>query len=133
MVIHAIYNKKHRIKMAKKNSKTLYIDLNVKESGIFSRFLNKKTDKDYNPEDIELLRKLFSNEKTRILYVLKTKKIKSIYDLAKTLKRDFKSVYQDLKILERFGFIEFHSEKKGDRESLKPVLKISSLNLVISI
>lgn len=120
--------------MSSKKSKTLYIDLNVKESGIFSRFLNKTANKkDYNPEDVELLRKLFSNEKTRILHVLKTKKIKSIYDLAKILKRDFKSVYQDLKVLERFGFIEFHSEKKGNRESLKPVLKISSLNLVISI
>jgi len=120
--------------MSSKKTKTLYIDLNVTEGGIFSRFLNKKTDKkDYNPEDIVLLRKLFSNEKTRILHALKVKKIKSIYDLSKILKRDFKSVYQDLKVLERFGFIEFHSEKKGERESLKPVLKIDSLNLVISI
>lgn len=120
--------------MPTKKSKTLFIDLNVSDEGILSRFLTKKTkDTEYNPEDIELLRKLFSNEKTRILHTLKKKKPKSIYDLAKILKRDFKSVYSDLKFLERFGFIEFHSEKNGNRESLKPVLKIDSLKLELTI
>jgi len=120
--------------MATKKTKTLFIDLNVVDSGIVSRFLTKKTKKtEYNPEDIELLRKLFSNEKTRILHTLKTKKPKSIYDLAKILERDFKSVYLDLKFLERFGFIEFYSEKKGKRESLRPVLVIDSLKLELTI
>ena len=120
--------------MASKKTKTLFIDLNVVGGGIVSRFLKKKTkETEYNPEDIELLRKLFSNEKTRILYTLKTKKPKSIYDLAKILERDFKSVYSDLKFLERFGFIEFYSEKKGKRESLRPVLKINSLKLELTI
>lgn len=120
--------------MATKKTKTLFIDLNVVEGGIVSRFLTKKTKStDYNPEDIELLRKLFSNEKTRILHTLKTKKPKSIYDLAKILGRDFKSVYSDLKFLERFGFIEFHSERVGKRESLKPILKIDSLKLELTI
>lgn len=120
--------------MPSKRSSTMYIDISAEEEGIVSRFLTKKTKKtDYNPEDIELLRKLFSNQKTRILYTLKQKKPKSIYDLAKMLKRDFKSVYKDLKFLERFGFIEFFSEKNGNRESLKPVLKINSLNLQINI
>jgi len=120
--------------MVTKRTSTLFVDLNVEEEGIFSKFLNRSTkDSEYNPKDIELLRKLFSNEKMRILYTLKKKKPKSIYQLATLLKRNFKSVYQDLKLLERFGFIEFYSEKKGKRESLRPVLKIDSLNLVLSI
>src|SRR3989338_6680552 len=120
--------------MAKKKSKTLYIDVNVVEEGIVSRFLKKKTtETEYNPKDIELLRKLFSNEKTRILYFLKNKKPGSIYELAKILKRDFKSVYEDLKLLERFEFIEFHAEKTGKKERLKPVLKSNRLELVITV
>lgn len=120
--------------MAKKEAKTLFIDLNVKKEGILSKFLNKTTkDSEYNPKDIELLRRLFSNEKTKILYILKTKKPKSIYQLAIFLKRDFKSVYQDLKLLERFGFIEFHLEKKGKRESFRPILKINEIKLVLTI
>lgn len=120
--------------MAARKTKTLFIDLNVIDGGIVSRFLTKKTkETEYNPEDIELLRKLFSNEKTRILHTLKIKKPKSIYNLAKILNRDFKSVYLDLKFLERFGFIEFYSEKRGKRESLKPILKIDSLKLELTI
>jgi predicted transcriptional regulator len=112
----------------------MYIDIGAEEEGIVSRFLAKKTRKsDYNPEDIELLRKLFSNQKTRILYTLKRKKPKSIYELSKILKRDFKSVYRDLKFLERFGFVEFIAEKNGSRESLKPILRIDSLSLQINI
>ena len=120
--------------MSSKKSKTLYIDLNVAEEGIFSKFLTRKTAKtEYDPSDIELLRKVFSNERAKILYFLKTKKPKSIYNLSKLLNRDFKSVYGDLKLLERFGFVEFHSEKRGKRESLKPVLKINNLVIEINI
>jgi len=120
--------------MAKnKESKTLYIALNATKKGIFSRYLSKKSEEDYNPQDIELLRKLFSNQKTRILYAVKKNSPKSIYGLAKILKRDFKSVYQDLKFLERFGFIEFHSERIGKRESLKPCLGAGTINISISI
>jgi predicted transcriptional regulator len=74
-----------------------------------------------------------SNEKARILYALKSEKPKSIYALAKILGRDFKSVRDDIKILERFGFIEFHSEKTGERESLMPVLIINKLQIIIDI
>lgn len=117
-----------------KREKTLFIDLNVVEGGIISKFLRKVTkDTEYNPKDVELLRKLFSSEKTRILHTLKKTAPNSIYDLAKILERDFKSVYEDLKFLERFGFIEFHSERKGKRTSHKPVLKIDSLKLEFNI
>jgi len=120
--------------MPTKKTKKLIIDLNVQKEGIVSRFLSKKTQEtEYNPEDIELLRKLFSNEKTRILYVLKKKKPSSIYALSKYLKRDFKSVYSDLKLLERFGIIEFYSEKRGNRESFIPSLIIDSLQLELNI
>jgi predicted transcriptional regulator len=120
--------------MASKQSKTLYVDLNAKEGGVISKFLNRNTkNTEYNPKDVELLRKLFSNEKMRILYTLKNKKPKSIYHLAMLLERNFKSVYQDLKLLERFGFIEFYAEKTGKRESLRPILKLDSLKLVLTI
>jgi predicted transcriptional regulator len=134
MAVHTIYIHNQRIKMAKKISKTLYVDVNVAEEGIFSKFLSKRAkESDYDPSDIELLRTIFSNEKTKILYTIKKHKPKSIYELAKILKRDFKSVYKDLKVLERFEFIEFYSEKVGNRESLRPVLALNELNITISI
>lgn len=73
------------------------------------------------------LRQLLSNEKARILHIIKTKKPKSIYELAKTLKRGFKSVNDDVKFLQRFGFIELVEEKTKNRVRHKPVIVIDEI------
>jgi predicted transcriptional regulator len=116
--------------MAQK-SKTRYVDINVNRENFVSKLIGDKKPHDFS--DIKLLRKLLSNEKSRILYALKHHHPVSIYALAKILGRDFKSVRDDTKLLERFGFIEFHSEKTGKRESLKPVLVIDKLQIIIDI
>ncbi len=115
----------------KKKSKTRYVDVNVNQGNFVSKLIGGKRSHDFS--DIKLLRKLLSNEKARILYALKLKKPKSIYALAKILGRDFKSVREDIKVLERFGFIEFHTTKTGKREALMPVLSINRLQIVINI
>ncbi|MFH1237857.1 MAG: hypothetical protein ABIH79_00795 [archaeon] len=115
----------------KKKTKIRYVDVNVKSGNFVSKLLGESKSQDFS--DIKLLRSLLSNEKARILYTLKSKKPKSIYSLSKILERDFKSVREDIKVLERFGFIEFHAEKTGKRESLKPVLVIDRLQIMIDI
>ena len=118
--------------MATKNkTKIRYVDVNVNKGNFVSKLIG--ADKSHDFSDIKLLRNLLSNEKARILYILKSKNPTSIYALAKLLGRDFKSVREDISVLERFGFIEFHSEKVGKRESLKPVLVINKLQIVIDI
>lgn len=120
--------------MASKKIKKLYIDINTRGEGVITKIFGRsESEIHYDSEDIELIRKIFSNQKSRILYFLKKKKPSSIYSLAKLLKRDFKSVYNDLKILERFGLIEFEAEKNGSRESLKPVLIVEEINLIIRV
>lgn len=114
-----------------KKSKTRYVDVNVNKGNFVSKLIGAEKSHDFS--DIQLLRSLLSNEKARILYALKTKKPKSIYELAKILKRDLKSVRQDIKILKRFGFIEFHSYKKGNRYSLSPILAVDSLQIIVNI
>jgi len=115
----------------KKITKTRYLNVNVKEGGFVSRLTGGS--KSYNFSDIAMLRKILSNEKAKILYVLKQKTPESIYQLAKLLKRDFKSVRDDLKLLERFGFIEFHNNQKGKRKSLKPTLAVNQMQIMLDI
>jgi len=115
----------------KKKMKTVYVEVNVNKNNFVSKLITGKKDHDFS--DIKLLRSLLSNEKARILYLLKFKKPNSIYGLAKLLGRDFKSVRDDVNLLERFGFIEYHSEKVGKRESLKPVLVIDKLQIIIEM
>lgn len=98
-------------------------------------FLRKKekSKKDYDFEGISSLRQILSNEKARILDTIKSQNPKSIYDLSKMLQRSFKSVFDDVKLLERFGFIEIIEEKTGRRSRSKPVVIVDSIILNIKI
>jgi len=124
---------RHTLTMVKK-TKTREIFI-VDKSGTFNTFFKKWTsnEEDYDFEGLTSLRRLLSNEKAKILHVIKEKKPNSIYHLAKILKRDFKAVCTDLKLLERFGFIDLVSEKKGQRERLKPTLVVDSILISIKV
>ncbi len=107
----------------------LYITPNALTS-IFKRLTGNKSDYDFS--GLSDLRQLLSNEKAKILNIIKNQEPGSIYELAKILKRDFKAVRHDIKLLERFGFIELKPETKGKRKKLKPTIAINSLQLNIS-
>lgn len=98
---------------------------------LYKRFRGEKEEFDFS--GIEILRKLITKEKGRMLYVIKNEHPKSIYHLSKLLNRDFKSVNGDVKLLERFGFLALLAEKKGKREMLKPVLAVDSINIIIKV
>src|SRR3989304_2290201 len=117
-----------------KVTKTRDIDI-VDESGAFTTFFKKITGdhSNYDFEGLHSLRQLLSNEKAKILYIIKTKKPSSIYKLAKIVNRDFKSVSEDIKLLEKFGFIDLISEKTGKRERLKPVLVVDTIHINVKI
>ena len=95
----------------------------LKDSGV--------SKKDYNFSGLKSLRRLLSNERARMLHVIKTQNPNSIYDLSKKLKRSFKSVIEDIKLLEKFGFIELIEEKTKKRVRHKP--EIIAENIVISV
>ena len=105
-------------------------EITLKESkGTFSLF-NKSKD-NYDFSGISALRQLLSNEKARLLETIKHKNPSSIYDLSKKLGRDFKAVYEDVKLLQRFGFIEIIEEKIKNRTCHRP--KITSDTVTIHI
>lgn len=104
----------------------------VEEKGTFSSLFKRLYgETEYDFEGLEAVRHLLSNQKARLLHMIKTKSPKSIYELAKLVNRDFKAVNEDLKVLKRFGCIDLISEKKGKRVRLKPVLIADMLQLEI--
>ncbi len=107
----------------------------VEEEGSFSTFFKKFTGegKEYDFEGLSALRKLLNNEKARLLHLIKSKNPSSIYELAKISGRDFKSVNDDIKLLERFGFIDMIAEKTGKRERLKPVIVVDSIHIHLKV
>jgi predicted transcriptional regulator len=116
-------------------AKTKVREITIKESkggfGIFKKGSTSK--KDYDFSGILALRQLLSNEKARILHVIKTEKPKSIYELAKKLERGFKSVNDDIKLLERFGFVDLIEEKTKNRIRHKPEIVVDTITIHLRV
>jgi predicted transcriptional regulator len=109
-------------------------EINLTESkGTFSILKSSKSKEEYNFSGITALRQLFSNEKAKILHTIKTENPSSIYDLAKKLGRGFKIVFEDSKLLERFGFIEFVEERTKNRIRHRPILSANSVTIHINL
>lgn len=109
------------------------IEIKNTHAGFTLRKSQKKNKKDYNFESLSALRQLLNNEKARILNTIKTENPESIYDLSKKISRNFKSVFADLKLLERFGFVDLIEEKVNNRKRLKPVLDAEEITINIKI
>ena len=110
-------------------------EITITESqGAFSIFKKPQASKkDYDFSGMLALRQLLSNEKARILHIIKTQKPHSIYELAKKLDRGFKSVSDDIKLLERFGFIELIEEKTKKRIRHKPEVIVDMVTINVKI
>lgn len=109
-------------------------EITLKESkGAFSLFKNAKTKTSYDFSGISALRQLLTKEKARILDTIKNEKPISLYDLAKKLGRNFKTVHDDVKLLERFGFIEIVEEKTKNRTRHRPKIITELVTIHIRI
>lgn len=119
--------------MTTKTIKTRTITIQDKEgtyNSIFNRF---RSEPKREEDNVSLLRSILAPEKARMLHTLKTKQPNSIYELAKILGRDFKSVRQDITMLEKFGLVEMIPIYKGKREKLKPLLVLDVLEIKLEL
>ena len=116
-----------------KTTKAITINLNQK-TGMFSSILNKFTGNQITSQtEITNLRQLLSNEKAKLIHVIKTQNPDSIYELSRLLKRDFKAVRHDIKLLEQFGFVELLVSQKDGRERLKPIISVDKIIFTINL
>ena len=83
-------------------------------------------------ENIEAMRKIFSEERLRILKAIKKEHPTSIYELAKFLKRDIKNTFDDVQFLARIGLIELEKTKEG-REKTVPKVNYDRILLEIPV
>lgn len=106
----------------------------VDKSGTFQTFFRRLTgEKEYDFEGIAALRRLLSNERARLISVIKTRRPSSLYALAKLLQRDFKAVSSDIELLKRFGFVEMIAEKTGRRSRLRPLVVVDTVTIHIRL
>ncbi len=78
----------------------------------------------------EILGKVFSPPRLQILAAILQEKPKSIADLARILKKDFKNVHSDVRFLADLGLIELREE--GRRKTLVPIAKFDEIELPLA-
>lgn len=71
---------------------------------------------------------IFTKSRIEILLYLTSNSPTSIYDLAKSLKRNFKNVHTDVNLLKEIGLIKLE-KSNSDRGSLVPKAKYSGIEL----
>lgn len=81
---------------------------------------------------IEAARNLLTPSRLAVLRAVRTKRPRSIYELAKTLKRDYKNVQEDLGILERYGLVRV-TKSRGSRRARVPEALFGEIALRIAI
>jgi predicted transcriptional regulator len=77
--------------------------------------------------DFETLGKVITGARLELLSTIRSHKPKSIQELARVVKRDFKNVYQDVQLLADVGLIEL--KEAGPRKASKPEAKYSEIVL----
>lgn len=83
-------------------------------------------------ENIETMRKAITEERVRILKIIKEKHPASIYELAKILHRNIKNVSDDVHYLADTGLIELKKVKTG-REKTTPTVDYDKIRLEIAV
>lgn len=77
--------------------------------------------------DFETLGRVITGARLELLNMIRHREPKSIQELARFVARDFKNVYQDVKLLAQFGLIDL--VEVGPRRSASPVAKFSEIVL----
>ena len=77
--------------------------------------------------DFETLGRVITGARLELLSAIREHKPVSIQELARVVKRDFKNVYNDVKLLAQFGLITLI--ERGPRRSASPIAKYSEIVL----
>lgn len=84
-------------------------------------------------ENLETMRKAITEERVKILKVVKQRHPESIYDLAKMLHRNLKNVSDDVHYLAGLGLIELERATANGRDKTVPFVHYDKIMLEIPV
>jgi len=83
-------------------------------------------------DSIDAMKAVLTNHRLLILKTIREYKPKSVYELAKILRRDLKNVRQDLRLLSEVGLVIF-KETETDRRRIMPEVNYAKILLEIQV
>ena len=82
---------------------------------------------------IEAARNFLTSERLSLLHAIRIRRPESLYELAKLVRRDFKNVQEDVRLLERHGLVRITQEPRGKRKVKVPRVSFQEIALRIAI
>ena len=83
-------------------------------------------------QNIDTLRKVLTEKRMELLHLIKQHSPESIYELAKIVNRDLKSVNTDIDVLVDLGLVSLEKLKE-ERKKTKPYVEFDKLNVEITL
>lgn len=83
-------------------------------------------------ESLEAVRDFLTEKRLELWRTIRDKEPKSITDLAKLVRRDYKDVHQDVSILIVVGLVELSKPKGATTRALKPVSLADQIQLKVA-
>ncbi|MCJ7785577.1 MAG: ArsR family transcriptional regulator [Desulfobacterales bacterium] len=83
-------------------------------------------------DSIDAMKAVLTNHRLLILKTIREYKPKSVYELAKILRRDLKNVRQDLRLLSEVGLVIF-KETETDKRRIMPEVNYAKILLEIQV
>ncbi len=84
-------------------------------------------------DNLETMRKAITEERVRIIKVIRERHPASIYELAKMVHRNIKNVSDDVHYLAQLGLIELERAKTNGREKTIPRVNYDKIRLEIAV
>ena len=82
---------------------------------------------------LEAARNFLTRERLGLLRTIKTRRPRSIYELAHMVRRDLKNVQEDIRILQRHGLVHIAKRPRGSRTVKVPEVPFEAIALKIAI
>jgi len=100
--------------------------------GIRKRSFRKENGVIY-AESIDAARSIMTSERMRLLATVKKSHPASLYQLAKDMKKDIKTVFTDANLLSGFGLLSLEKNNGGGKARIRPRLISSKITFEIAI
>ena len=84
-------------------------------------------------DTLETMRKAITEERVRIIRVIRLRRPASVYELAKMLHRNIKNVSDDVRYLAQLGLIELERVRTDGREKTVPKVNYEKIRLEIAV
>ena len=83
--------------------------------------------------DWKTMRKVLSERRLELLKAVRKHRPASVYELARILNRNLRSVQQDVRVLSDLGFLELEKTPQGKRDRLTPKVNYDKVVLEVAL